>query len=119
MKNIIIGALIPLVLVAIIYFYTQASLPETIWSDENRHILQESLSPNGKLKVGVYNYDSGAFGYTSVQVSAVGNEEIYPIAGNLLQGHIVDSIKWNSESGAEITILSDTELKSKLVFWFE
>jgi hypothetical protein len=119
MRNIFIGALIPIVLAASIFFYVKASLPETVWSDEYRQLLQESFSPNGKLKVGVYNYDNGALGYTSVQVSVVGSKESYPVSGNLLQDQIVESIQWKSDTKAEVFIFNGEELKSKLVFWFD
>lgn len=82
-------------------------------------MLYESISPNGRLKVGAYNYDSGAFGYTSVQVSVVGAEETYPISGNLLRDQYVESVKWISDTQAEFSLRNKSMLNAKVVIWLE
>jgi hypothetical protein len=120
MKNILLGSLIPIVLAGIGFLYVKMSMPENdIWSRENRNMLYESFSPNGKLKIGAYNYDSGALGYTSVQVSVVGAEETYPISGNLLRDQYIESVKWMSDNQAEFSLRNKSKLNAKVLIWVE
>lgn len=119
MKKILLGSLIPIALAGLGFLYLKISMPDEIWSHENRNMLYESFSPSGRLKIGAYNYDSGALGYTSVQVSVVDAEEKYPIAGNLLRDQYIESVKWVSDSQAEFSLRNKSKLNAKVIIWVE
>ena len=119
MKNILIGALIPILLLILGSFYMQSLGVSGGWSEEHRVILNESPSPDEQFKVGVYHYNIGATGYSAVQVSVVAHDENYPISGNLLHGQKIESVTWLSNSSAEISILNEHGINSKLVFSHE
>ncbi|MFO7528999.1 MAG: hypothetical protein R6W86_09385 [Marinobacter sp.] len=120
MKKILVGSLIPIVLAGIGFIYLKMSIPEDdIWSHENRNMLYETFSPNGQLKIGAYNYDMGALGYTSVQVSVVDADENYPIGGNLLRDQYIESVKWTSDNQAEFSLRNKSKLDAKVLIWVE
>ena len=120
MKKIILGALTLIVLVGFVFLYVEMSMPENdIWSHENRNMLYESFSPDGRLKIGAYNYDMGALGYTSVQVSVVDANEKYPIAGNLLRDQYVESVKWTTDNQAEFSLRNKSKINAKVLVWIE
>lgn len=120
MKKVLIGSLIPIVLAGIGFLYVKMSMPENdIWSHENRNMLYESYSPNGRIKIAAYNYDIGALGYTSVQVSVVDADENYPISGNLLRDQYIESVKWISDNQAEFLLRNKSEMYAKVVIWVE
>lgn len=120
MKKVILGALIPIVLAGIAFLYVEMSMPENdIWSHENRNMLYESFSPHGRLKIGAYNYDMGALGYTSVQVSVVNADEKYPIGGNLLRDQYIESVKWTADNQAEFSLRNKSKLNAKVLIWIE
>ena len=66
--------------------------------------MHESFSPQKRYKIGVYNYDEGALGYTAVQVSIAKANEKYPLTGNLLHSQYIESVNWLSENMAEFDI---------------
>ena len=119
MKNILLiitGATIPIIIAGLGYIYIQNSMPEPdIWSHENRHMLYETYSPNKKYKIGVYNYDSGALGYTSAQVSMVKSNEKYPLAGNILRQKYINSVNWLSNEKAEFFMKTTDKLNTKVI----
>ena len=122
MKNtllIISGALIPISLAGLAFVYIKITLQQNIWSHENRNMLYESYSPQKQHKVGVYNYDKGALGYTAVQVSIVEAEDKYPISGNLLRDQYIEPVKWVSENTAELPIKQKNNAKAKLIVTME
>ena len=122
MKNtllILSGALISIVIVGFAIAFIKITSPIEIWSHENRNMLFESYSPQKKHKIGVYNYDEGALGYTAVQVSFVEAEEKYPISGNLLRDQYIDSVEWVSEYTAKLSINTISSAKAELILTIE
>ena len=81
------------------------SLNDDIWQVEKQIILEESFSPDSLNKIGFYNYDSGALGYTAIQMSVVDSSEGYPLTGNLLMiNRIPPSIEWFSNDSVAVVI---------------
>jgi hypothetical protein len=111
---VISGAMIPVVLAGGTYIYIKHTMPEDIWSEKNRNLLYESFSPQKTYKIGVYNYDEGALGYTSVQVSVARANEKYPLTGNLLTNQYVDSVNWLAEDKAELNFPAKARWHTKL-----
>lgn len=107
--------MIPITIAGAGYIYIKYTIPDDIWSHENRHMLYETYSPNKKYKIGVYNYDSGALGYTSVQVSMVKSDEQYPLAGNILRQKYIDSVNWLSNEKAEFSMKTSDNLNAKVI----
>lgn len=75
-----------------------------------RILLDELISPNGKLKFGVYKYSEviDSVGY-DVEISLVRYDEKYPLFGNQGSFHPKDGsieLEWNSDSHATV-YLSD------------
>ena len=116
---LIIGVLIPIVFGGLVVFGITSSVPDNVWSYENRHMLDESYSPKKTNKLGVYDYDSGVFGYTSVQVSISKASEQYPISGNLLRNQAIDSVKWVSENTVEFSMVKKSKIKTKIIATIE
>ena len=80
MKNfwlITAGAMIPVIVVGLGVLIIKISMPVDIWSHDNRHIEFESYSPDKAYKIGAYNYDEGALGYTATQVSIVKSSKLF------------------------------------------
>ena len=78
-------------------------------------MLYESFSPQRKYKLGVYDYDEGALGYSAVQVSVVRAGARYPIHGNLLREQYVDSVKWISADTAEFPLEVRADATTQMV----
>ena len=116
---LIIGALISIVFGGLVIVGITSSIPDNVWSHENRHMLYESYSPKKTNKLGVYDYDEGVFGYTSVQVSIVKASEQYPINGNLLRNQVIDSVKWVSENTAEFSMINKSKIKTLITATIE
>ena len=90
-----------------IYMITSAfnSFHEDTWQIEKQLILKESFSPDSTSKIGLYNYDSGALGYTAIQMSVVDSSEGYPLTGNILMiNRIPSSIKWYSNDSVSVVL---------------
>lgn len=113
------GALIPILLAGAVYIYLTKSFEGFEWSDETRNILFEKYSPDKKYKVGVYNYDIGALGYSAVQASIMESQDTYPIAGNVLPYQYVNSVKWVSDNKVELIIGRENNLNSKIIIDLE
>lgn len=113
------GALIPILITGAGYIYLTKSFEGFEWSDETRNILFEKYSPNKKYKIGVYNYDIGALGYSAVQVSIIDSQNKYPITGNILPHQYVNSVKWVSDKKAELIIGSKSVFNSKIIIDLE
>jgi hypothetical protein len=118
MKNallILLGSVIPVALAGAGFFYIKISLPDETWTHENQNMLYESFSPNHQRKLGVYNYDIGALGYTAVQVSVVDAAEPYPLSGNLLRDRYVESVNWLSDNKVEFSLHNESKLKARVM----
>lgn len=95
---IVVGYLAYVGLVIWAYNSTFEEFSKDVWSAKNQIILKEIYSPDSTKKVGLYNYDAGSFGYTTVCVSIVKSNEAYPIEPNVLQvaDWTIDSLVWRS-----------------------
>ena len=83
------------------------SLNEDTRQVEKQIIVEESFSPDLLTKIGVYKYNSGALGYTAIQMAVVDSSEGYPLSGNVLTiNRIPPRIEWNSVDS--VTVLLDT-----------
>lgn len=92
-----------------IYMITSAfnSFNDDIWQVEKQIILEESFSPDSLNKIGLYNYDSGALGYTAIQMSVVDTSEGYPLTGNILMiNRIPPRMDWVANDS--VSVLLDT-----------
>ncbi len=50
------------------------------------------------MKIGLYKYDSGALGYTTIQMSVIDSSATYPLSGNILMiNRIPPKIKWKTQ----------------------
>lgn len=107
--------MIPIIIAGVGYVYLTKSFEGFEWSDQTRNILFEKYSPDKKYKLGVYNYDIGALGYSSVQASIIESEKKYPITGNILPHQYVNSAKWVSSNKAELIIWRKNKLNSKII----
>ena len=68
-----------------------------IWEIENQIFLGEFFSPDSTKKIGLYKYDSGALGYTAIQMSIADSYETYPLTGNILMiNRIPPVIEWKT-----------------------
>jgi hypothetical protein len=107
-KGIIITAFIILALfvaIGIYVVYAIGSLMpsrEDVWNINNRKILSEWVSPDSLYKIGWYNYDEGALGFTCGNISIVKLNESYPIEGNLIMTDIPITVTWKSNKMVEI-----------------
>lgn len=92
----------------IIYgYYKFFTWTDEIWTVENRTILKEYVSPDTLRKIGLYHYDSGALGYTAIQMSLIDIGKKYPISGNILQiNRIPPEINWIQNN--QIYVILDT-----------
>jgi hypothetical protein len=118
MKNFLLiftGFLIAIALAGLAIIYVKVTMPDDIWSHQNRNILYESVSPDNRFKIGAYNYDSGALGYTSVQVSIAEVKDQYPLSGNLLRDQYIESVVWVSNKRAEFPLRLKNNLNAKLI----
>src|SRR6056297_2595203 len=81
------------------------SLNDDIWQVEKQIILEESFSPDSTNKIGLYNYDSGALGYTAIQMSVVDSSKGYPLTGNILMiNRIPPNIEWFSNDSVSVVL---------------
>src|SRR5207247_9606106 len=89
---------IPVILVAVVaagYGFIDRYWVGSVWQPENRIMLSEHIAPDSSRKIGVYMYDAGALGYTTLNVSLVAIDEDYPIDANLFKTDKVPaSVKW-------------------------
>lgn len=108
---IIIVALIPVLFLAwfgiVLYQLDEAeAMNLEIWEVENQILLNEFYSPDSTKRIGFYNYDSGALGYTAIQMSIVDSSQSYPLTGNILMiNRIPPSITW--ETGDSVFVVID------------
>jgi len=108
----VIGGLILITLVALIgwiafLFYVFNSWRDEIWSEKNRIIVNEYFSPDSSKKIGLYKYDSGALGYTAIQMSILYTDGAYPIGGNILQiNRIPPEVNWVTDDS--VVVILDT-----------
>jgi len=80
-------------------------LSEDTWQVEKQLLLKEIYSPDSTKKIGLYNYDSGALGYTAIQMSVVDSSETYPLTGNILMiNRIPPSIEWKNKDSVFVII---------------
>lgn len=71
-------------------------------------MLQEVVSPDSTYKIGIYEYDSGALGYTISNVSLVSINKEYPIEGNLFKvERIPKLVKWNGSHEVQLTVFEE------------
>jgi len=102
---------IPLVLVAIAaagYGFIDRYWVDFSWQRENRAMLSEHVAPDSSWKVGVYMYDVGALGYSTVNVSLVAIGEDYPIEANLFKtDEVPASVEWTDARNVIIRVDSD------------
>lgn len=88
-------------------YYKFFTWTDDIWTIENRTILREYVSPDTLRKIGLYHYDSGALGYTAIQMSLVDIGKEYPISGNILQiNSPPPEIRWVENN--QIYVILDT-----------
>lgn len=95
---IVVGYLVYFGFVIWAYNSTFEEFSKDVWGAKNQIILEEIYSPDSTKKVGFYYYDAGSFGYTTVCVSVVKENEAYPIEPNVLKvaDWAIDSLDWRS-----------------------
>jgi len=78
---------------------------ESTWQLENQVLLNEYFSPDSIKKIGLYIYDSGALGYTAIQMSVANSSESYPLTGNTLMiNRIPPTIEWKNLDSVYVLI---------------
>jgi hypothetical protein len=75
---------------------------KNVWKIDNRKMLAEYISPDSSIKIGYYNYDEGALGYTCCNLSISPISAEYPIKGNLLMTDTPLSVNWKNKTMVEI-----------------
>ena len=105
---IVVGISIAIGLFLVIYIPIKmfSELRDDIWNIRNRKILHEYFSPDSLNVVGIYHYDSGALGYTAMNVSLIHKNTEYPIEGNIMICNLKPNVVW--ESNSLIIIKADT-----------
>lgn len=90
----------------IVNFWAGSMFPSVkeIWNAKNRHMLSEFISPDSTYKIGWYNYDEGAMGYTTGNLSIVPINIEYPIQGNLLKTDATIEVNWINNKSVEAII---------------
>jgi hypothetical protein len=79
-----------------------------VWKIENRTKLFEWYSPDSAFKIGSYNYDAGAMGYTATNISISEKKGIYPIEGNILITDNRFTVNWTNNCNVEIIVYAQS-----------
>ena len=92
-------------------------------------MLKEYYSPDSTKKIGFYNYDSGALGYTAIQMSVIDSSQTYPLTGNILMiNRIPPTVDWSSQDSVFVIIdksntpdftIDSTKWVDNILFQFE